>query len=91
MKVYTYTEARQQLASLLDRAQQDGSVQIHRRDGSVFVLSPEKGLASPLDVPGVDLGLSRDEIVAAVRAGRSRAESVLGAARRTKGASRSRR
>jgi hypothetical protein len=89
MKVYTYTEARQQLASLLDRAQQDGSVQIRRRDGSVFVLSPEKTLASPLGVPCVDLGLSRDEIVAAVREGRTRAESVLRTVRGTKGPSRS--
>lgn len=72
MKVYTYTEARQQLASLLDRAQEDGSVQIRRRDGSVFVLSPEKASPSPLDVPFVNLGLSRHEIVAAVREGRAR-------------------
>jgi antitoxin (DNA-binding transcriptional repressor) of toxin-antitoxin stability system len=75
VKVYTYTEARQQLASLLDRAQADGSVQIRRRDGSAFVLSPEKASASPLGVPCLDLGLSRHEIVAAVRDGRSQAKS----------------
>jgi antitoxin Phd len=74
VKVYTYTEARQQLASLLDRAQEDGSVQIRRRDGSAFVVAPEKGSASPLDVPCLDLGLSRHEIVAAVRDGRSGAK-----------------
>jgi hypothetical protein len=85
MKVYTYTEARQQLASLLDKARQEGSVRIRRRDGSTFVVSPEKTATSPLDVPSVDLGLSREEIVGMVREGRSRAESVLRAARGSKG------
>jgi len=75
VKVYTYTEARQQLASLLDRALEDGSVQIRRRDGSAFVVSPEKAFASPLEVPCLDLGLSRHEIVAAVREGRSGVKS----------------
>ncbi len=89
MKLYTYTEARQELASLLDRALEDGSVQIRRRDGSAFVVSPEKASASPLDVPCADLGLSRHEIVAAVREGRSVAKS--GGPRRKGIASRPRR
>jgi prevent-host-death family protein len=87
LKVYTYSEARQQLASLLDEARQTGSVQITRRDGTVFVVTPEKTRTSPLDVPGASLGLSREEIVAAVREGRSRAEPGLRAARKTKTAS----
>jgi antitoxin Phd len=70
LKVYTYTEARQQLASLLDEARDSGSVRISRRDGTVFVVTPEKTLASPFDVPGANLGLTREEIVAAVREGR---------------------
>jgi prevent-host-death family protein len=41
MIVYTYSEARQNLASLLDRAAQEGEVRIKRRDGQVFVVKPE--------------------------------------------------
>ena len=72
MKVYTYSEARQSLASLLDVAQQEGAVRIRRRDGRSFVLQPESSEASPLDVEGVDLGVTTDEIVSMIREGRER-------------------
>jgi prevent-host-death family protein len=70
MNVYTYTEARQQLARLLDEAARDGQVLIKRRDGQVFVLQPQPSKTSPLAVEGVDLDLTRDEIVAFVQEGR---------------------
>lgn len=70
MKVYTYSEARQKLARLLEEARRAGSVRIRRKDGQVFVLLPEKPEESPLDVKGVSLGLTRDEIVSFVREGR---------------------
>ena len=70
MKEFTYSEARQQLAALLDRARREGAVRIRRRDGQVFVLSPEARRGSPLDVPGLDLKLSDDEIVDLIHEGR---------------------
>ena len=70
MKEFTYSEARQQLAALLDRARRDGAVRIRRRDGQVFVLRPEQSKGSPLDVRGLSLELSRDEIVDLVKEGR---------------------
>ncbi|MCL5020799.1 MAG: type II toxin-antitoxin system Phd/YefM family antitoxin [Bacteroidetes bacterium] len=62
MKIFTYSEARQKLAKLLDKAKKEGRVLIKRRDGSVFELRPINGKKSPLDVKGVDLGLSSKEI-----------------------------
>jgi Antitoxin Phd_YefM, type II toxin-antitoxin system len=70
MKEFTYSEARQQLATLLENARKDGAVRIRRRDGQVFVLRPEQQSGSPLDVPSLKLGLTRDELVKAVREGR---------------------
>ena len=70
MRVYTYSEARQNLASLLEEARQQGGVRIRRRDGQSFVLTPETEAGSPLDVEGIDLGLTSDEIVEFVREGR---------------------
>lgn len=61
--VYTYTEARQNLSSLLDRAASEGEVRIKRRDGQIFVIRPEKTTDSPLDVEGIDLNVTTDEIV----------------------------
>jgi hypothetical protein len=70
MKVYTYSEARQQLASLLEEARREGAVRIRRQDGQSFVLTPEVPTGSPLDVEGIDLDLTTDEIVAFVRESR---------------------
>jgi hypothetical protein len=70
MKVYTYTEARQRLASLLERAKKEGGVRIRRRNGQLFVLKPERPAGSPLDVKGIDLGVTTDEIVAFIRESR---------------------
>jgi len=70
MKEFTYSEARQRLAALLERARRDGAVRIRRRDGQVFVLRPEQATGSPLDVPGLKLALTREEIVGLVQEGR---------------------
>jgi len=70
VKTYTYSEARQRLAALLDRARREGRVQIRRRDGQLFVLQPAKPERSPLDVPGVRAKLRRGEIMDWLRASR---------------------
>lgn len=72
MTVYTFSEARQNLASVLEQAKRDGAVLVKRRDGSAFVISPARPQGSPLDVGYIDLGLTREAIVGAVRAGRKR-------------------
>ena len=60
------------LLSLLEVAQRDGAVWIRRRDGRSFVLQPEPAGGSPLDVAGVDLGVTTDELVTIIREGRER-------------------
>jgi hypothetical protein len=70
VKEFTYSEARQRLATLLERARREGAVRIRRKDGQVFVLRPERATGSPLDVPAISTRLSRDEIVEAIREGR---------------------
>ncbi len=63
MTVYTYSEARQNFASVLDKAGEIGEVLIKRKDGTIFVIKPIPKNDSPLDVEGIDLNLSRNEIV----------------------------
>lgn len=74
MNVYTFSEARQKLAAVLEEAQHKGAVRIKRRDGSEFEIAPVRSQRSPLDVQGVDLGLSAEEIVSVVRETRARAD-----------------
>jgi hypothetical protein len=70
MNVYTYTEARQNLASLLDQAEKEGEVRIKRKDGRVFVIRLLQRTQSPLDVEGIDLGITTQEIVDFIDEGR---------------------
>jgi antitoxin (DNA-binding transcriptional repressor) of toxin-antitoxin stability system len=70
MTTYTFKEARQKLASLLEQAVKNGEVRIKRRDGQVFVIRPQKRVGSPLDVEGVKLGLTRQEILESIEEGR---------------------
>ena len=72
MTVFTYTQARRNLAAVLDRAKKEGRVLIRRRDGSVFTLSPEAPRSSPLDVKGVKTKVTTAQIVRAVRQSRRR-------------------
>lgn len=72
MKEYSFTEARQNFASILDEAKKVGVVCIKKRDGEVFYIKPATLKKSPLDVKGVDLGVSESEIVELVREGREK-------------------
>jgi Antitoxin Phd_YefM, type II toxin-antitoxin system len=72
VKSYTFSEARQNFAAVLEQARRDGAVRIQRRDGQSFVLTPESRKASPLDIPGVTLDrpITRNDILQSVREGR---------------------
>ena len=72
MKEYTYSEARQRFATMLDRAYREGAVRIRRRDGTIFVVRPEQSSSSPLDVEGINLEIDRDEIIDFIIEGRRR-------------------
>jgi antitoxin Phd len=73
VRAYTYSEARENFASVLEEAERDGAVEIRRRDGAVFrILPARKSKASPLDVKGVKLKVPTADLVAIVRKGRER-------------------
>jgi hypothetical protein len=72
MQVYTYSEARQKLAVVLDQAENTGKVLIRRKDGRTFALIPEKASTSPLDVPTIKAKITTKEIVDLIREGRER-------------------
>lgn len=73
MKAYTYSEAREKFASVLEEAEREGAVEIRRRDGAVFRIVPaRRSKASPLDVRGVRVGTRTADWVTIVREGRER-------------------
>ena len=70
MIVYTYSEARQRLARLLEQVLEEGEVRIKRKDGQTFVIKPEAKQGSPLDVPGINLDINAGEIIQFINEGR---------------------
>jgi hypothetical protein len=70
MKVFTYSEARQNLSQLLVLAQTE-EVEIRRRDGSVFSLRAKPAQQrSPFDVPGIKTTATTADILEAICASR---------------------
>lgn len=72
MQIYTYSEARQKLAAVLEQVENTGKVLIRRKDGRTFALTPEKAAKSPLDVPTIKAKITTQEIIDTVREGRER-------------------
>jgi hypothetical protein len=70
MKVFTFSEARQQFSTILDLAQKDGSVKITHRDGRDFIIQPVEVTSSPLAVPGIDLSIPKAELLEFIHEGR---------------------
>jgi prevent-host-death family protein len=72
MKTYTYSEARNRLAEVLDESKR-GEVIIRRRRGETFAVVPkQRARRSPFDVPGVGRGIDRRQLLSAIRESRSR-------------------
>lgn len=76
MKLYTYSDARQQFSKVLDTAKREGKVLIRRRDGSLFSLTAEKKPISPFDVEGISTKVTTSEIVEVLRRERQRSQVV---------------
>jgi hypothetical protein len=73
MMVYSYADARQKLAAILELALTEGQVKLRNRDGRIFVIRPERVVkASPFDVRSVKLPITKMDILNAVRESRER-------------------
>ena len=66
----TYSDARQNFASVLDKSEADGAVLIKRADGSLFRISPEQKDKSPFEGIKTLFDLQRNDIMQALRESR---------------------
>ena len=71
MKVYTYSEARQRLSSILNIARTE-EVIIKRRGGETFSIVFRKNEKSPFDVPGIQTKATTNDILDAIKESRGR-------------------
>jgi hypothetical protein len=70
MKVFTFSEARQRLAAVLNTARKE-EVVIRRRGGDAFSVTCKTSPASPFDVPAIKTGATTGDILNAIRESRS--------------------
>ena len=71
MKVYSYSQARQRLAEVLDAARHE-EVRIKRRSGDLFSVRYRKESASPFDVTPVRTKAKTSDILEAIGESRAR-------------------
>jgi len=70
MKVFTYSQARQSLATVLDTARKE-EVLISRRGGDTFAVTYKTTPKSPFDVPGIKTLATTQDILEAIKKSRS--------------------
>ena len=70
MTVFTAEDLHAKTSDVLAAAKKDGEARVRTDSGDEFSIRPSA--RSPLDVGSLNLGLSADEIVSAVREGRER-------------------
>ena len=66
MKIYTFSQARQNLSSVLNRAKSE-EVLIRRRGGEVFSVVPKTQERSPFDVRGIRTPAKTADILKAIQ------------------------
>ena len=66
----TYSEARQNFATVLDKSESDGAVFVKRVDGSMFRISPEKTQKSPFEGIKTLFDIQHSDIMQALRESR---------------------
>ena len=72
MKIYTYSQARNKLADILEESKSE-EVVIRRRKGDMFSIVPKTPRCrSPFDVPCLQTDITREEILEAIRESRER-------------------
>ena len=70
MKVFTYSEARQNLSKLLNIAEHE-EVEIRRKDGTIFTLTSKNTTTkSPFDVPGIKTRATTQDVLEGIRESR---------------------
>jgi len=71
MKVYTYSQARQKLAEVLDIAKRE-EVRIKRRTGDFYSVRYRKESDSPFDIDAIKTKATTADILEAIASGRAR-------------------
>ncbi|QTA81866.1 Uncharacterized protein dnl_42200 [Desulfonema limicola] len=72
MTVYNYADVCQNLTEILDQAKNDKAVFIKGLNGELFIIKTVPKKETDYNLPDIDLGLNRDEIVNFVRETRER-------------------
>lgn len=67
MKIYTYSQARQNLALLLTESKTGGVLIRRSKTGEIFRITPEAPQGSPLNVQGINTKATTRQVIQAIR------------------------
>lgn len=70
MSIYAYPDVIRNVRVLFEEAIRKGEARVRWNDGQVLVIRPELSDASPLDIEGIDLGITTNEILECIHEGR---------------------
>jgi hypothetical protein len=71
--IYSYSEAREKLATLLKKAISEGEVKFKNKEGLIFTIRPERTpKKSPFEVRSVKLPITKLDILESIRESRAR-------------------
>ena len=73
MKIYTYSQARQKLADILEESKKEEVIIRRRKRDMINIIPKSQGRRSSFDIPGLRKGITRKEILEAIRESRDRA------------------
>jgi hypothetical protein len=59
---YNYANAKENFAFVLEKALNEGKVKV-RKNNQLFVITPESNHISPLDIEGIDVKMTSEEII----------------------------
>ncbi len=72
MKIYTYSQARQNLATLLTESKTTGVLIRRSKTGELFRVTPQAPDESPLDIKGIKTKATTRQVISAIRQVRKR-------------------
>ena len=67
--VYNYENAKQSFDTVLQQADTDGEVKI-RKDSKLYLVKPVPAKTSPLDVAGIDMNITTQDILSCIQESR---------------------
>jgi len=70
MEIYNISTAKMKLSAILSEAFISGEVKLKDKKGNLFTIKPLNTQKSPLDIEGIGLNMTSEEVIELIKEGR---------------------